>query len=255
MDRHSLAGLVFLLLLPLPGGAQSLTVFELSHRSAEELIPLVQPLLGEGEAVSGQGRHLLLRANPPRRDEVDNLLQLLDVPPRRLLITVRQLAGDEAALGAAGLAGHGGRLRSYTTRRADDAVQQVQVVDGGEAYIDVGQEVPRVTGIIVHPGDPVEHHAAIDYTPLTTGFYVRPRIAGEGVTVEVRPHRRVQSPGDGGRVQTQALATTVSGRLGEWLSLGGADRRQVVPGGTAFRSTRDLDRQTRQILLKVEALP
>jgi hypothetical protein len=56
-------------------------------------------------------------------------------------------------------------------------------------------------------------------------------------------------------VNVQRLITTVSGRLGEWLELGGSVGEQSgSTGGIASYGTRSASR-ARRLLLKVEELP
>jgi hypothetical protein len=56
-------------------------------------------------------------------------------------------------------------------------------------------------------------------------------------------------------VNVQRLVTTISGRLGEWLELGGsAGEQSGSSGGIASYGTRSASR-TRRLLLKVEELP
>ena len=60
---------------------------------------------------------------------------------------------------------------------------------------------------------------------MTTGFYVLPRIRGGGVTLKLRPFKNTQSNTRAGSIETQSANTTISGRLGEWLPLGGVSEQ------------------------------
>ena len=81
-----------------------------------------------------------------------------------------------------------------------------------------------------------------------------PRVSGDRVTIDISP--RDDTPGPlPGSVNTQRLVTTVSGRLGEWIELGGASGEQGASGsGIASYGTRSASRQ-RRLLLKVDELP
>jgi hypothetical protein len=55
-------------------------------------------------------------------------------------------------------------------------------------------------------------------------------------------------------VNSQRLITTVSGRLGEWMELGGGVTEQSASGSGIIRySTQSASRQ-RRLLLRIEAL-
>jgi hypothetical protein len=77
--------------------------------------------------------------------------------------------------------------------------------------------------------------------------------AGDRVTLDISP--RDDTPGPlPGSVNSQRLVTTVSGRLGEWLELGGGVTEQSASGSGIIRySTQSASRQ-RRLLLRIEAL-
>lgn len=81
------------------------------------------------------------------------------------------------------------------------------------------------------------------YSDVTTGFYVRPRVSGDRVTLEIGPQRDLLSRQSPGSVDVQSMATTVSGRLGEWMDVGeiGQDScgQQAVLLGRAAIAARD----------------
>ena len=86
---------------------------------------------------------------------------------------------------------------------------------------------------------------------------IRDSLAGERVTLDISQHSDTPAPiaYGPGSANTQRLATTISGRLGEWLELGGSGQQ----GGSSERgslsvSTRDA-RDTRSIWLKVDEIP
>ena len=94
---------------------------------------------------------------------------------------------------------------------------------------------------------------SIVYRDLGQGFYAEPRLAGERVTLDISPFN--DAPGPGGSVQTQRLSTTVSGRLGEWIELGGSGQQTNAQGqGALSVGTREV-RDNRSVWLKVEEVP
>ena len=88
---------------------------------------------------------------------------------------------------------------------------------------------------------------------LGSGFVAVPRLSGERVTIEISP--RDDTPGPlPGSVNSQRLVTTLSGRLGEWLELGGLAANQTGnSAGITSYGTQSASRQ-RRLLLKVEEL-
>jgi hypothetical protein len=129
--------------------------------------------------------------------------------------------------------------------------QHVQVLEGRPAWINAGVQVPVHSreGYIAG-GVPYERRS-ITYRDVRSGFYVIPRVSGDVVTLEILQH----DDRPGGRPQTfrtQSTGTTVSGRLGEWIDLGGigtseSDTRRDI-GQSASRGMTE----GRQIRVKVE---
>ena len=108
--------------------------------------------------------------------------------------------------------------------------------------------------VVLGPGGAVVSETA-EYRDVGRGFYAEPRVRGDRVSVDIS--QQSDAPGRRGdaSIQVQRLSTTVSGRLGEWLQLGGtgqdaSSRRQ----GTLSLSTSEV-RESRGIWLMVEELP
>lgn len=249
------------LLLLLSGGVQAreITVIELKGRPAEEIIPLIRPLLAPGDALSGTGYQLILRTDPKTLREVRDLISQLDYAPRNLLVSVRRGApssSDETAVGVTGSV-QGDKVRISSGERnqqgvdvhlerrmstaRDDAQQQLRVLEGQRAFINTGSAVPYPSNrVVVTPGG-----AAVDegvqFRNLRSGFYVLPRVSGERVTLNIEPvNEQLQSDHS---IAVQQAQTVVSGRLGEWIALGGISEREQR-SGRGILSTRSSQRES-----------
>lgn len=232
--------------------AQSLEVIELKYRSAAEVIPVLQPLLESGGALTGQDYKLFVRASTANIAQLRKALAQLDRQPRQFLVSVRratqqQLRQEQAAASArVGSDGAGVSLStsSATSGRDSDGMQSVRVLEGSSAYIAAGASVPVIAAVIAggqrtreRPAERSRERSrvgvALDYRDLSSGFTVTPRLAGEQVTLDIS-QRAQHRADDGGGVQTQSLSTQVTGRLGEWLRLGGvAESATTQSGGVA----------------------
>jgi len=250
-------------------------VIELQSRTLEEIIPVIRPLLGANDSVTGMGSKLVLKAPPERVREVRKLLVELDRPPQRLLITVGN-QGDVArsSRGYSGSAdirtGDGQisinspgepvdassariRLHDRALQRSSTAGYQVQALEGRPAWINSGMRVP-VSGVerYYRNGIPYERRTT-QLQDVTGGFYVVPRLQGDNVMLEILQHddRAVRGRG---AVSTQSTGTVVRGRLGEWLDLGGINTRTDSSQGGLGRSVAAQDSEIRQISVKVDCL-
>ena len=270
MNRSRRFVTLLLLLLTMVGvqayAGDRIEVISLKHRSAEELMPLVQPLLNQDEALSGTGYQLIVRAAPARLEEIRALVAQLDQSARQVRISVRRAAYEEierervqarVAIGAGGGEVEArGRVIVRSTRDQGDERNHYQVtaLEGTPAFIHTGEAfpVPTQQGYIVN-GRPVITQG-IEYQQLSSGFYALARTHGDQVTVDISPQREVLDPHGSGRIQTTALVTTVRGRLGEWLELGGTREERNRQGGGLLRSTRSRDDAQQTLWMKVEAV-
>lgn len=296
MDIHSLSfrltRLVLLLMVLLAGPALAQTTVEvilLKYRQADQVIPVLQPLLGREASISNFQNQLVIRATPAELAQVKRVLAGIDTPPRRLLITVRQDADVSGSRREAEVSGSIGNNNARVTvpgsgsreggnvvlRDGDDRLrarvvdssqaggertaQTVQVLEGYSAFIRAGESQPvrnrQVVRTMVN-GQWVDRVVeTTDYREATTGFNVRPRLQGEMVTLDIDPQRETFDEQRRGTVSVQRVSTTVSGRLGEWMDLGGIseERSNDSSGILSTRSVRSSDR--RGVQVKVELLP
>lgn len=285
-------GLVVLLLAGLSAAAlaqSQVEVIPLKYRNGDQVLPVLQPLLGRDSSISVFQNQLVIRASPSELAHVKRVLAGIDTQPRRLLITVRQdadLSRDSSAAELSGSIGNdnarvtvpGSSLRSggnVVLRDGDDRLrarvidsqqvnrdrgtQTVQVLEGYSAFIRIGESRPVPSRQVVRTvinGQVVDRVVeGTEYRDASTGFNVLPRVQGDRVTLDINPQRESFDENRRGAVSVQRVATTVSGRLGEWIDLGGvadtrSDERTVLLG----RSTGRVD-DRRGVQVKVEELP
>ncbi|MDJ0905509.1 MAG: hypothetical protein QNI96_05785 [Woeseiaceae bacterium] len=245
-----------LLLLVSAAQADSVSVIELQHRPAEEVIPIVQPMLEPGNAITGTGFKLFLQSSPETAARVRSIIDMLDTPARTLQVsvfqgsasTLREFAARatlRAEGGGASYGTSGGSVSvdGISTQQSlrDNPIHQVRVTEGKEAYIETGEQIPYFYGAAFAGRRAVA--GAVEYRDVVTGFYVLPRIRGDNVTLEVSPFKNSPSDTGGGNVETQAAATTITGSLGEWLLVGSVTEqveRSETGIGTTY-STRGKD--------------
>jgi len=277
--------LCLLLTLVSPLAWAEVEIIPLQHRSVEEVLPIIRPMLDADGAASGMNYQLILRTSPDNLQEIKKMLQSIDTAPRRLKITVLQNVDREtvsrliALSGSVGLgrdaritvapgAGNGGlnvkaaqggdrvRARVDSTRSLEDdhKTQQVQVLEGNRAFIQAGLSAPVPQRQIVQSPRGTQVIDTTAYRDVTSGFYVLPRVNGDRVTLEISTQN--DSLATDGRdypsAQIQSVATTVAGRLGEWLVVGNLGQQQESSGGTISSRHTSNSSEQRNVLLKVE---
>jgi type II secretory pathway component GspD/PulD (secretin) len=240
MNRGALIRLAVLLALAVPAAAQNaLEIISLHHRTAEQVMPSLQPLLDPGATLSGQGTQLFVRTSPANLVELRRALESIDRPQKRLLISVRfdnALDAERRGVDASGRIGNRGssieiRGQDSRTQAQERIDQRVQTLDGGRAVILTGESRPvRQRQFIQTPAGVISQEVTM-VQEATAGFEVIPRVVGDRVEVQIAGQRA-----------GSAAATTAGGRLGEWFELG-----QVAMSATGG--------ETRRVWMRVDEVP
>ena len=222
--------------------ASSINMIQLMNRPAEEVIPVIEPMLGQGDTISGRGFKIFLRSSPETLAQVKEMVAVLDAPAKILEVSVfqgstrmlRELSisgniqiesGDANLNVGTGNSNHSGSiaigadnvsgsLSGVNTQQSlqNSPVHRVRVSEGREAYIETGKQVSFFS-------------AGLEYTNVPTGFYVLPRLHGDQVTLAVSPFKNTQSGSGDGSIETQSASTTITGKMGQWLLIGGVSER------------------------------
>ncbi|HKS12394.1 MAG TPA: hypothetical protein VJS90_05080 [Pseudomonas sp.] len=167
-----------------------------------------------------------------------------DMPPRSLLISV-----DNTDSNIQDSHGNGRVIRHGTTNR-DGGLMQVQAVEGKPALIQVGQSVPVTS---TSPDGYGGTQSYTEYRNVTQGFYATASLNGETVQVAISTNNDRISSERADVVNVQSTDTTVSGRLGEWITVAGFNRQsQADHGGSRSYSTQRGENMT--LRLKVDVL-
>ena len=208
----------------------TLEVIPLKHRTADQLIPILRPLLEPGGALSGQANQIIVRTSASNLAQIRAALEAIDRPLRRLTILVRFDNGQEAARGGAAadarISNRGSsavvRIENSSTTQDERVDQRIQVLEGGRALIAAGQSRPlRQRQAIQTPGGTRVQESTV-IQDASSGFEVVPRVSGDNVFLDIAPQREHFAPGQSGAIRSERAASTVSGRLGEWFELAGA---------------------------------
>lgn len=260
-----------------------LEVISLNYRTAQEVIPLVQPIVNQsGGTVTGAQNQLIVRTSPDNLAEIRKILAAVDKAPRQLLITVEQGANSERRKSEAEIAANVGndnarvivpgsgdergvtvegqrrddsiraRVHNQQSIARDNSTQQVRVLEGNPAFIYVGQTIPLRERALIKTPAGTQITESTHYRDVANGFHVLPRVAGDRVTLEISPQREMLGRRS---VETQNVNTSVTARLGEWVEIAAIsqdqslDRSSIASRGSGIKSQRST------VWLKVEELP
>lgn len=224
-------------------------VMPLASRLPEDVVPVLQPLLGPDESVAAFGGQLIVRATPERLEEIRQLLAQIDHPPRRLVVHVRQRDAHRGSSGA--------NLppRDLRTQGANERSERIQTLEGRPAFIRSGASVPVPTWQSFGGGALPFAERGVDYRDATAGFVVTPRLAGDEVVLEIARQAVRAGPGSPPAFAVTEAATTLRARPGEWVTLGAASDSVAQDGRGIVRrhATRRADDTAIEVM--VEVLP
>jgi type II secretory pathway component GspD/PulD (secretin) len=254
--------IIFLVILPFSSVVLAdLEIIPLRHRTVDQVLPVLQPLVEPGGVLTGQNNQLIVRTSPRNLEEIRRALASLDTPQRRLMISVRfdsraRLRDESLAVRGTVRSGDvaisnrplpSSRSNVTIGARSNDSSlneqvdQRIQVLEGGRAFIATGETRPIRQGtVIVTPrGRTIEQET--QFQEASTGFEVVPRVSGDSVFLDIAPQReKFGAPvGRGGArtIETQRATSTVSARLGEWFEIGAVEQTAAASsGGIGSRS-------------------
>lgn len=243
----------------------------LQYRFAQDVLPVIESMVGPEGKVSALDNHLMITATPDQLAAIEQVIAKLDVARKTMRITVSHDDALHTESAAAGVRGQG-RVGDVTVgvgqpRRSPDSgvdvdldqrsrrysnsgSQFLSVTEGEQAFIRVGQSVPYTQQWISLTQGRVHIQQGTQFQDITTGFAVRPRTIGEQVELEVMP--RIARPGANGVIDFQELATTVRVSPGQWFDLGGSmqARDEVSRAILIERSTRG--ERSNRLMIRVD---
>ncbi len=263
---------VFLLLSLFCNFASAQTEFRiitLQHRFANDLLPVVQPMVGEGGSASAINNQLLLRATPERIAAIEQVVAILDVSRKNVRITIRHDDMQQVQHDRLGISGRirSGEVRMGTGEAGRDGVQLnvdheqsnmsergsefVTVLDGERAFIRVGQSVPYTEQWALWSQHYLNIQQTTEFRDITTGFAVRPRYLGDQLELEIAP-RIAQLNNNAGFIDFEELATTVRVTPGQWFDLGGTMRLKDDVSRAILSNQQGGGARTTSLMIKVD---
>lgn len=265
-----------------------LEIIELKHRSCEEILPIIRPLLATDEVASGMNGQLFIRATPRTLAQIQQLLTRIDTAPRRLKISVMQnvdretitrmnqlsgslaigqtarftVAGEKAPSGFGVQMRQGSDSLNAQISQADGLLQdrktqQVQVIEGGRAFVRVGQSVATPQRQVIQRPWGSEVVTTNTYQEIGSGFYVRPRLHGDEVTLEISTQNDTLADDEQRpylRENIQHASSTLAGHLGIWMEMGSVSQQQDQQNNTLSAHNDTHNDEQRNIFIKVEAI-
>lgn len=235
-------------------------VIPAGFRNAEELAEILRPMVSPPGSVNGFHGQIVIRTTPHNLAELRRILSSLDTAPANLLVTVRRtldaqisqdLARGSARIGPDHARGALHLQHQARTHQGSDE-QTLRVLEGKEAFIHAGESVPTRDRSVLITGSGVAITHGTRYEEFGNGFYVRPRLNGEHVVLDIIPSSR-ERRGDGSAAVREA-STSISGPLGRWMQISTVDEHGTRVDSASASSKITRTRRGDGIYVKVQRL-
>jgi len=253
---------------------------QLQHRNSEEVVPIVKPMLDPEGSLTGLGYKIIIKSTPDNISEIRTLIKEIDVNPKNLKISVsyrdqskqsnrggsvsiqargdigsveigdpdNQLDGNLTVSNSNDKVKFDARIYETKSKNNNNDIQTMSVTEGYWGTISMGQEIPYARRVRNADGTVTE---TVQYKKIMSGFRVMPQVNGENVTLTIQQQKQARS-NNGISIDSSQIETVISGRLGEWMFIGGTDHQKNLSQSGLSYSTRIRSTDVNQVWIKVE---
>ena len=244
-----------------------ISVIPLKFKTAEQVIPLITPLVEQEVKLSGQSFQLIVSANSEQTQLIKQLIEKIDLAPQSYRIELRindqQGKQQNSFQLNTNLSTQGARVSSKvisTHRQNSDQLQQtVRATEGYPAYINTGEFIPTAFHFDFAS-------AGLEYSEVLSGFYAIPQQRADGqvlLTIQQQkqqvapfPNKKINPSFQKQRpvIQHQDLSTQLLVPLDQWVVLGEVSQQQsqrpLTSTGKSY-STNAAKYQQQQLMIKI----
>ena len=264
--------------------SMKIEIIPMKNRMVEEVIPIIKPLVVKGGTVTGMNNQLIVKTTPSNIQLIKSILIQIDNAPRKLLISVTRNNNNKFSNEEGGFSikydskninitspdtGEKGiiiqnknddgdviryRKSHEETEARENNIFYINTLEGNPAFINTGQLIPIrnqttvVTSGAVVVQDNIEHHN------ISSGFYITPKLRGDNVVLTVSPRFAQLNQNEKNVINVQNIDTTVHGKLGEWISLGGIDQSLRASDKRNLINKKQYNEEKSSILIKVDEI-
>lgn len=251
--------------------ATEFKIITLQHRFAEDILPTIRPLVGSEGAATGIQNQLIIRASPENMAEIEQIIANFDVERKNIRITVRHqsnLQNESYGVTVNGRKRFGNveigsnkyprstmegvqiGIENSQISSNTNGNQFVNVIDGEQAFIRVGQSVPFTQEWVTLTHRYAHVQQTTEFLDVTTGFAVRPRSIGDQIELEITP--RIAKLNQNGFIDFEELSTIVRINRGEWFDLAGTMQQKDDVSRAILSKQSSNQSQSNQLSIRVE---
>ncbi len=243
---------ILLLICQVSFANQLIETIQVNHRPAAEILSAIEPFVSKQATVRAVNEYIVIKASQQEIAHIRRLIQTLDTPPQRILISVLQTDkarqqqdhDQQSAKVIATRSAVEGQavIQNWSTQHTRNQGQyfQVRSVTGRAVEIQLGQSVPRTEQQLILFAD---GHALAGtqtrYLDVNRGFQAIARVLpNHQVSIDILSYassldKRQQS------LDRNQIITTITGPVGQWLEIGKiGDASQLKQSGVTHYYSR-----------------
>ena len=234
-----------------PAFANQLEIINLNHRPAKELIPILEPLIDKNGSISGEKYVLFIRTSYKNFQQIKEALITLDADFRQLSINIMQESATTMKQYGFKVSKDNKKTNAkvYSTQHSasNPKQQTIQVTEGQWATLQTGMSIPSISRSKNPNGTITE---SIQYKTILSKLKIHPVINGDKINIKIKSFTGSKDSINSGT--TQGINTSVTGKLGEWIALGGiTSANNNSASGFVFSTKRTSD-SSQQIFIKID---
>lgn len=264
--------------------SMKIEMIPMKNRMVEDVIPIIKPLIIKGGTVTGMNNQLILKTTPSNIELIKSILEQIDNAPRKLLISVKRNNDNEfnkeeggfsikydsknikiesPDTGEQGIIIQSGRNDGDVIRYRKSIEQNqeqesnifyVNALEGNPAFINTGQLIPVRSQTTVATSGTTVVQENIGYHNINSGFYVTPKLQGDNVVLTISPKYAELNKNEKNVINVQNVSTTVHGRLGKWISIGGVNQSSNNSDKKNLINQEQYNSEKSNIFVKVEEI-
>ena len=264
--------------------SMKIEMIPMKNRMVEDVIPIIKPLIIEGGTVTGMNNQLILKTTPSNIELIKSILEQIDNAPRKLLISVKRNNNSEFNKKEGGFSikydskniqiesvdtGEEGfivqnknskgdliryRKSHEESREQEGNIFYVNTLEGNPAFINTGQLMPVRNQTTVTTSGTTVVQENIGYHNINSGFYVTPKLQADNVVLTISPKFTELNKNEKNVINVQNVSTTVHGRLGEWISIGGINQSSNNSNKRNLINKEQYNSEKSNIFVKVEEI-
>jgi type II secretory pathway component GspD/PulD (secretin) len=264
--------------------SMKIEMIPMKNRMVEDVIPIIKPLIIKGGTVTGMNNQLILKTTPSNIELIKSILEQIDNAPRKLLISVKRNNNNEFNKKEGGFSikydskniqiesvdtGEKGiivqnknskgdliryRKSHEESREQEGNIFYVNTLEGNPAFINTGQLMPVRNQTTVTTSGTTVVQDNIGYHNINSGFYVTPKLQADNVVLTISPKFTELNKNEKNVINVQNVSTTVHGRLGEWISIGGINQSSNNSDKRNLINKEQYNSEKSNIFVKVEEI-